>query len=137
MANTTKKEESKCLKYNVWYVHTGTLQCVVVVMKVITMMKKDRVLELADYLGCNGEELYSELSKMNKITVRDENIKQAFIEYLQKDTDERFFQALTNFTQLFQVGTVDNKNRFVDLWHMEADEEIEWIGKDKKKLKKH
>lgn len=65
-------------------------------------------------------------------TMRDKKIKEAFIEYLQQGTDERFFQALTNFTQLPYVGfasSPDGKN-FRDLWHIEADEQIIWKGKE-------
>ena len=66
--------------------------------------------------------------------MRDQQIKEAFIEYLQKGTDERFFQALTNFTQLPYIGVAQNPNglMFHDLWHTEADKEIEWAGKEKK-----
>ena len=65
------------------------------------------------------------------LTMRDEKIKKAFIEYLQKGTDERFFQALTNFTQLPYIGfanTPDGQG-FRDLWRIEADEQIVWKGK--------
>lgn len=70
--------------------------------------------------------------------MRDKEIKEAFIEYLQKGTDERFFQALTNFTQLPYLGVANSPsgNAFSDLWQVEADKDIEWIGKDKNKLKK-
>lgn len=64
--------------------------------------------------------------------MRDQKIKQAFIEYLQQGTDERFFQALTNFCKLPYIGaasTPDGDN-FKDLWHLEADKHIEWEGKD-------
>jgi len=56
-------------------------------------------------------------------TMRDEKTKKAFIKYLEKATDERFFQALTNFTGIAYIGaadTPDGKN-FKDLWHVEAD----------------
>lgn len=64
--------------------------------------------------------------------MRDEKIKKAFIEYLEKGTDERFFQALTNFTNLPFIGmalTPDGEH-FRDLWHMEADSDINWEGKE-------
>ena len=63
--------------------------------------------------------------------MRDENIKKAFIEYLQQSTDQRFFQALTNFCQLPYIGMADAPNGagFRDLWHMEADRSISWLGK--------
>lgn len=63
--------------------------------------------------------------------MRDENIKKAFIEYLQRGTDERFFQALTNFCQLPYIGMASDPSGagFRDLWHMEADQTIDWVGK--------
>ncbi len=63
--------------------------------------------------------------------MRDEKIKRAFIEYLEKGTDERFFQALTNFTQLPYIGVASTPSGegFRDLWHTEADKQIEWKGK--------
>lgn len=64
--------------------------------------------------------------------MRDKAIKEAFIAYLQKGTDERFFQALTNFTQLPYIGVAGSPrgDSFMDLWHIEGDTEITWIGKD-------
>jgi len=64
--------------------------------------------------------------------MRDKKIKEAFIKYLQKGTDERFFQALTNFVQLPYIGyaTTPRGDGFRDLWNMEADKEIEWISKN-------
>ena len=66
--------------------------------------------------------------------MRDKEIKQAFIKYLQQDTDERFFQALTNFTQLPYIGASSSPkgDEFKDLWHIEGDKEINWIGKENK-----
>ena len=63
--------------------------------------------------------------------MRDEQIKQAFIAYLQQNTDERFFQALTNFTKLPYIGAADSPDgdNFKDLWHIEADKKINWQGK--------
>ena len=60
--------------------------------------------------------------------IRDEKIKKAFIEYLQQDTDERFFQALTNFCKLPYIGLAEGPKGegFRDLWHVEADKEINW-----------
>jgi hypothetical protein len=63
--------------------------------------------------------------------MRDKNIKAAFIRYLQQDTDERFFQALANFAQLPYIGmalTPDGEC-FTDLFNIEADKTIDWIGK--------
>lgn len=54
---------------------------------------------------------------------RDENMKKAFIKYLQQETDERFFQALSNFTGIQYIGaasTPDGKD-FKDLFHIEGD----------------
>ena len=90
-------------------------------MKVITM-RKDKVLEIADYLGCNGEELYSELSKLITMNGRNAEAKQSLIEYLQKDTDERLFQAIANWSGVAYLGaasTPDGKD-FHDLWHEEV-----------------
>ena len=53
-------------------------------MKVITTMTKDKILELAEYLGCNGEELWSELQKMTALSGRNAEAKQSLIEYLQR-----------------------------------------------------
>lgn len=63
--------------------------------------------------------------------MRDENIKKAFIAYLEKSESERFFQALTNFCQLPYIGMAINPSGegFRDLWHIEADKTIEWRGK--------
>lgn len=58
---------------------------------------------------------------------RDSKTKQAFIEYLQQETDERFFQALSNFcenhglTKHFIV-TTDRPELGTDLYFMEADD---------------
>jgi hypothetical protein len=64
--------------------------------------------------------------------MRDKKIKEAFIEYLQRGTDERFFQALTNFCQLPYIGVANTPkgDDFKDLWNVEADEQINWEGKD-------
>ena len=54
---------------------------------------------------------------------RDQKTKEAFIKYLQQETDERFFQAISNFTGIQYLGgasTPDGKD-FVDLFHVEAD----------------
>ena len=63
--------------------------------------------------------------------IRDEKIKKAFIKYLEQDSSERFFQALTNFTQLPYIGVANDPSGdgFRDLWHMEADNKIDWLGK--------
>jgi hypothetical protein len=63
--------------------------------------------------------------------MRDQQIKEAFIAYLQAGGSERFFQALTNFTQLPYIGVASDPSgeNFRDLWHMEADKQIEWQGK--------
>ena len=70
------------------------------------------------------------------IDKRDAEIKKAFIKYLEQNTDERFFQALTNFCQVPYLGyaITPRGEQFRDLWHMEADKDINWIGKtiDKK-----
>ncbi len=62
---------------------------------------------------------------------RDAEIKKAFIKYLEQNTDERFFQALTNFLQLPFIGyaLTPNGDKFLDLWHTEADKDINWLGK--------
>lgn len=65
--------------------------------------------------------------------MRDEQIKEGFIEYLQNSSrDLRFFQALTNFTQLPYIGMANDPEGggFKDLWNMEADRDIEWVGKN-------
>lgn len=64
--------------------------------------------------------------------MRDEKIKKAFIEYLQESNHERFFQALTNFTRLPYVGVASDPSgtNFKDLWHVEADKDINWVGKE-------
>ena len=89
-------------------------------MKVITM-RKDKVLEIAEYLGCNGEELWSELQKMTALSGRNSEAKQSLIEYLQKDTDERLFQAITNWSGFAYLGAASTPsgNDFHDLWHDE------------------
>ncbi len=63
--------------------------------------------------------------------MRDEKIKKAFIAYLEQSTDERFFQALTNFTLLPYIGVAGRPDGegFKDLWHIEADDKIDWVGK--------
>ena len=58
------------------------------------------------------------------MSYRDEKTKKAFIKYLEKETDERFFQAIINFTGAAFIGvdeTPSGKN-FKDLWHVEADQ---------------
>lgn len=90
-------------------------------MKVITM-RKDKVLEVAEHLGCNGEELWSELSKLITMNGRNAEAKRSLIEYLQKDTDERLFQAIANWSGVAYLGaasTPDGKD-FHDLWHEEV-----------------
>lgn len=69
--------------------------------------------------------------------MRDENIKKAFIEYLQHSNDERFFQALTNFCQIPYIGAASDPNgeNFTDLWHVEADKIVDWVGKEVIKAK--
>lgn len=61
----------------------------------------------------------------------DKEIKQAFIAYLEKSYSERFFQALTSFTQLPYIGVADKPDgqNFRDLWNVEADTTINWEGK--------
>jgi hypothetical protein len=58
---------------------------------------------------------------------RDQKTKEAFIKYLQKETDERFFQALTNFTGMPYIGVAATPagDNFKDLWHTEADRVLE------------
>ncbi len=60
---------------------------------------------------------------------RDCKTKQALIEYLQKDTDERFWQAISNFakehglSEHFLVTTNElPKLPYKDLWNQESDE---------------
>ena len=62
----------------------------------------------------------------------DERIKQAFIDYLDDATDERFFQAITNFTQLPFIGFSHNQEgeEFKDLYYVDCDREINWVGKE-------
>jgi len=69
------------------------------------------------------DDMWDEIKPEDIKIVRDKKTKEAFIKYLQKDTDERFFQALTNFTGLAFVGTADDPDgkNFKDLWHVEAD----------------
>jgi len=64
--------------------------------------------------------------------MRDKKIKEAFIKYLQKETDERFFQALTNFTHFPYIGIASSPkgDNFVDLWNVEGDKEVMWDGKN-------
>ena len=97
-------------------------QPVGVVMKVITM-RKDKVLEIAEHLGCNGEELWSELQKMMKLSGRNAEAKQSLIEYLQKDTDERLFQAITNWSGIAYIGAASTPSgdNFQNLWHREIE----------------
>lgn len=63
--------------------------------------------------------------------MKDQNIKQAFIEYLKESNHERFFQALANFTQLPYIGVASDPagRDFKELWHIEGDKEINWEGK--------
>lgn len=98
-------------------------------MKVVTTeMNKEKILSIAEYLGCNGEELWSEISRLVAINGRDAVTKQKFIEYLQQDSDERFFQALTNFTGYGYIGAASRPDgtNFKDLWHVEADKSFVW-----------
>ncbi len=62
---------------------------------------------------------------------RDAEIKRAFIKYLEQNTDERFFQALTNFIQVPYLGcaVTPGGEQFHNLWHVEADDKINWKGK--------
>lgn len=65
-------------------------------------------------------------------TYRDQKTKEAFIKYLQLQTDERFFQAVANFSgfgYLGAAGTPDGKN-FRDLYHFEADENFNFGDED-------
>ena len=91
-------------------------------MKVITLMTKDKILELAEYLSCNGEELWSNLQEMTTLSGRNAEAKQSLIEYLQKDTDERLFQAITNWSGLAYLGSASTPSGddFHDLWHDEV-----------------
>ena len=71
-------------------------------------MNKKEILKLADYLGCNGEELWNELSKMRIISDKDRNskTKNKFIQYMLRNPDERFWQSVRNFSDYgFVVGT--------------------------------
>ena len=59
---------------------------------------------------------------------RDAKTKQAFIEYLQQDTDERFWQAVSNFAKAhglsehFLVTTNElPQPPYKDLWNQESD----------------
>lgn len=59
---------------------------------------------------------------------RDAKTKQAFIEYLQQDTDERFWQAVSNFAKThglsdhFLVTTNELPTPpYKDLWNQESD----------------
>lgn len=59
---------------------------------------------------------------------RDAKTKQAFIEYLQQDTDERFWQAVSNFAKIhglsehFLVTTNElPMPPYKDLWNQESD----------------
>lgn len=62
---------------------------------------------------------------------RDAEIKKAFIKYLEQNTDERFFQALANFCLMPYIGVAGTHDGegFRDLWHVEADDKIDWKGK--------
>lgn len=64
-------------------------------------------------------------------TPKDENIKRAFIAYLEDSDQQRFFQALTNFCQLPYIGVAfsPSGDHFKDLWRIEADKDVEWVGK--------
>lgn len=60
---------------------------------------------------------------------RDAKTKQALIEYLQQDTDERFWQAISNFAKLhgisehFLVTTNElPQSPYKDLWNQESDQ---------------
>lgn len=60
---------------------------------------------------------------------RDHKTKQALIEYLQQDTDERFWQAISNFAKLHGLSehflvTTDSLPQFPykDLWNQESDD---------------
>lgn len=69
---------------------------------------------------------------MSNITRRDPNMKKAFIKYLEQDTDERFFQALSNFTGIQYIGAASTPDgqKFKDLFHVEADEMWDSEGND-------
>lgn len=62
---------------------------------------------------------------------KDENIKRAFIAYLEDSDQLRFFQALTNFCQVPYIGVASSPwgDDFKDLWRIEADKDVEWVGK--------
>lgn len=66
--------------------------------------------------------------------MRDRLIKEAFIKYLQQETDERFFQALTNFCRLPYIGSANTPNGsgWRDLWYVEGDKDISWMGEELK-----
>lgn len=66
--------------------------------------------------------------------MKDQAIKEAFIKYLEENPSMRFFQALTNFTQLPYIGTAQTPSGegFRDLWHVRSDEQINWVGKEEK-----
>lgn len=60
---------------------------------------------------------------------RDAKTKQALIEYLQQDTDERFWQAISNFAKQHGLSehflvTADSLPQFPykDLWNQESDD---------------
>ena len=60
---------------------------------------------------------------------RDHKTKQALIEYLQQDTDERFWQAISNFAKSHGLSehflvTTDCLPEFPykDLWNQESDD---------------
>ncbi len=60
---------------------------------------------------------------------RDAKTKQALIEYLQQDTDERFWQAISNFAKQHGLSehflvTTDSlpQSPYKDLWNQESDD---------------
>lgn len=60
---------------------------------------------------------------------RDAKTKQALIEYLQKDTDERFWQAIANFAEarglckhyLITTDDIPETDKIEDLFFQESD----------------
>lgn len=64
------------------------------------------------------------------MTGRDHETKEALIEYLQKDTDERFWQAINNFAEarglcghfIITTDTPPTNFEFKDLWFQESDD---------------
>lgn len=57
---------------------------------------------------------------------KDENIKRAFIAYLEDSDQQRFFQALTNFCQLPYIGVAlsPSGDHFKDLWGSQLHQQL-------------